>query len=198
MKVACIGDSLTECRVLPEEIRWATLLGRRLNVEVNNFGIAGDTTGGMLSRFQRVLMEDKFTHCYLMGGTNDIWYGATWRQILPNIFAMVRHAQFLKVTPVIGIPPLFVIPEPENDPYALFPPVDGYESFIHKMEEYREILIKFCVSENLSYGDVLRYMCSEKGGNTVDETMFLDDGLHFNEQGCCRVADCVEEAIKKA
>lgn len=197
MKLACIGDSLTECRVLSEKMRWPAKLGEKLGIKCVNFGIAGDTTGGMLGRCQRELMKEEYTHCFLMGGTNDIWYGATWRQTLPNVFAMVRQAQFLKIQPIIGLVPLFVLPDPQNDPYELFPPVDGYDSFVEKMQEYREILIKFCHSENLPCVDVYTGMMDKISGERVDPSLFLEDGLHFNELGCEMVSDCVAQKCRE-
>jgi lysophospholipase L1-like esterase len=197
MKLACLGDSLTECRVLDGEKRWTKKLSEKLGAECVNYGLAGDTTGGMLARCQRELMKSPFTHCFIMGGTNDTWFGEEWQCLISNTFAMIRHAQFLKIVPIIGIPPLFVIPGSVNDPYALYPPVDGYDGFIAKMKDYREQLIRLCRSESLCCADVFSAVLSAENREKVDSALFLNDGLHFNESGCEIVADSIAAACCK-
>ena len=75
IKIACIGDSITFGYEIEETQKWTTLLSEELNVEVVNCGINGDTTAGMLSRFDAILDLHKPTHVIITGGTNDLWFG---------------------------------------------------------------------------------------------------------------------------
>ena len=53
MKIICIGDSLTEGYGVGRPENWVTLLNERSENDIINKGISGDTTGGMLARFQK-------------------------------------------------------------------------------------------------------------------------------------------------
>lgn len=198
MKIACIGDSLTQCRDLPLSDSWVELVNKNSEFNCTNFGIHGDSSSGIISRFQRELDKDNFSHCFIMCGTNDIWYGAEWRQILPNIYGMISEARYRSLTPIIGIPGLLVLPNPDNDPFELFPPIDGYDVFIKKMQDYHEILLKLCKSESLCTIDLFNALCLSPETNEVNTTLFLSDGLHLNAKGCRIMADLFVNSCRDA
>ena len=50
-KMVCHGDSLTEAPDLDKNYSWPNLVESRLNLNVINSGIGGDTSGGLLGRF---------------------------------------------------------------------------------------------------------------------------------------------------
>ena len=75
IKLLCIGDSLTYGYETEPLKRWTSLLEQNLGVEVFNYGINGDTTTGMLSRFMDAHKSVKPTHTLIFGGTNDLWFG---------------------------------------------------------------------------------------------------------------------------
>lgn len=74
MKLVCLGDSLTYgYKVKPSET-WPSLVKQKLNIEVLNKGINGDTTMGMLGRYNFDVRSESPSHVILMGGGNDlIW-----------------------------------------------------------------------------------------------------------------------------
>jgi replication factor A1 len=43
-----MGDSITNGHGLDSKLRWTSLLASRLDIEVSNHGVSGDTTGGMV------------------------------------------------------------------------------------------------------------------------------------------------------
>jgi len=51
-KLVCLGDSLTEGYGIETRHRWSDLLKKEFPFEIINRGISGDTTAGMLARFQ--------------------------------------------------------------------------------------------------------------------------------------------------
>lgn len=68
MKIVCIGDSLTEGYQMDLSKRWTDVLQEKLDIEIINSGICGDTTGGMLARFKEMVIDHKPTHVIIMGG----------------------------------------------------------------------------------------------------------------------------------
>ena len=84
-KIVCMGDSLTEGYGIPKNTRWTSLLEKDYEIDVVNAGISGDTTTGMLSRCERLLIEYNPSHLLILGGTNDLWFGLKDEFILSNI-----------------------------------------------------------------------------------------------------------------
>ena len=78
LAIACMGDSLTENTVwnVPVGSMWPGLVGAALaatgcSVRVRSWGIAGDTTPGMVERFGVMTQYEVPAVACLWGGTND-------------------------------------------------------------------------------------------------------------------------------
>ncbi|WP_299555782.1 GDSL-type esterase/lipase family protein [Seonamhaeicola sp.] len=164
IKIACVGDSITFGYDIQEAHKWTTLLRNELQVEVLNFGINGDTTNGMLSRFNEVLFENP-SLIIVTGGTNDLWYGLKDEQIIANINAMVKHAQHQDIDCLVGIP----TPNFSLNAVNL---VD--EDYAECIRSFQNRLIKFCLLKEISYIDFSLGM---------KEAHYFDDGLHPNVEG---------------
>ena len=165
IKIVCIGDSLTYGYEIDISKRWTNLLSNELDIEVLNFGVNGDTTNGMLSRFQRNVIDNKPTHAIITGGTNDLWFGLKDEHIISNIFTISRQAKFYNIIPIIGIlTPSFNLIE-QN--YVL-------EDYSECIRSFQNALINFCKESEIQYIDFSIHMASNH---------FLEDGLHPNEEG---------------
>lgn len=176
-KLACVGDSITFGYEIPEENKWTKLLEEKLKIEVLNFGINGDTTNGMLSRFNKVL-EEHPTHILITGGTNDLWYGLKDEEIVANINAMVRHAKHENIECFVGIPiPFLNLNEPNL--------VD--EDYAECVRSFQARLIKFCRLKELPYIDFSKGM---------KEQHFMNDGLHPNILGQEIMVNSAEKVLK--
>lgn len=92
-KVVCIGDSLTEGYGIQEHERWSNLVADQSEIEIINSGISGDTSAGMLSRFNKMVIKLNPTHVIITGGTNDLLLNIPDNQIIANILAMTRYAR---------------------------------------------------------------------------------------------------------
>lgn len=104
MKLICLGDSLTYGYGVPRKKTWVHLLGESLKAEVINAGISGDTTGGMLTRFQRDVIDQGGSHVFLMGGANDILLSGTDAAARANLGAMVYRSMAEGIVPILGLP----------------------------------------------------------------------------------------------
>lgn len=169
-KIVCMGDSLTEGYGISQADCWCSLLQKEMSLEMVNSGISGDTTGGMLARFQPMVIDHNPSHVIILGGTNDLWYGHPDAQIIANILAMTRHARHHEISAIIGIPtPFFDEMTPPDT--GLFMDTTGYRE---RIEGFQERLRQFATKDGLPTIDFSIGM---------EPSLFMADGLHPNEAG---------------
>ena len=167
-KLVCLGDSLTEGYGIESQHRWSDLLTKDLQIEIVNRGISGDTTAGMLARFHYDVIAHEPTHVIIMGGTNDLWQGLADEQILSNIRTMTRHARYHNFEAIIGLPTPFFYYDPAMTPFA------DAQWFDERLNVFRGKLQSFAENDDRHFIDFAKDMKPE---------MFLEDGLHPNEEG---------------
>ena len=105
MKIICIGDSLTYGLGVPVEDSWVAILNRESGYDVKNRGMNGDTTGGMLARFGRDVLEARPDYVMLMGGANDFIMGCDLSIVKANMMAMIHHARAAKLGVIVCAQP---------------------------------------------------------------------------------------------
>lgn len=182
-KIVCMGDSLTEGYQIDLSFRWSESLKKSLAIEIINSGISGDTTGGMLARFQPMVIAHKPTHVIIMGGTNDLALNIPNEQIFANIFAMTRQAKHHGIQSIIGIPTPFHY---EDTDY-------GKSFFLHHQKLSNRIN---------TYCEKLRAYATEDLQPTIDFSinmtpdLFLADGVHPSEKGHSVMAENALAALK--
>jgi len=172
IKLVCLGDSLTEGYGIPQTARWSDLLLKDLEIEIINQGISGDTTGGMLARFQMDVLSEKPTHLIIMGGTNDLSFGLSPKLILSNYHSMLRQARRAEIQTIIGLPTVVFYDGfiDEENP-LLFSPL---KELSEQIDNFRKQLIIYAEDQELPIIDFSKDMKPEQ---------FLDDGVHPNEAG---------------
>jgi acyl-CoA thioesterase I len=164
-KIVCIGDSITFGYEINNAQKWTSLLIKELGVKVINCGVNGDTTAGMLSRFNHIIETYKPTHVIITGGTNDLWFGLKDEHIISNIHAMARFAKHLDIKTIIGIPtPFFNLNELNF----------VQENYSECIRSYKRMLIDYCTEKEFPYIEF---------SNNLLQKHFFEDGLHPNEKG---------------
>jgi len=178
MKLLCIGDSLTFGYETEISKRWTNLIEKELNIEVINAGINGDTTTGILSRFMPSLGDFKPSHVFILGGTNDLWFGLKNEFIISNIYAMCKQALHFNVFPIVGIPtPCFNYEELN---------VIG-ENYSERINQFQDNLIEFCINKDITYVDF------DEG---ILQAYFMEDGIHYNESGHIFIMKQLKERLQ--
>ena len=92
MKIVCLGDSLTYGFGVRRSKIWTKLAQDKLGIEIINEGINGDTSGGMLSRFQDAVSSKRPDAVLIMGGANDLIVGADLGVVKANIMSMAHQS----------------------------------------------------------------------------------------------------------
>ena len=179
MKLLCLGDSLTEGYEIDSLTVWTNLLEQELDIEVINCGISGDTTTGMLSRCERLLLKHQPTHIIIFGGTNDLWFGLKDEFIISNIHAMRRQARYHNIQNIVGI----LTPSVNLNELNIV-----HENYSECIRSFRNNLIRYCEDDLQPYIDFGKSMLPEH---------FLNDGIHPNEKGQEVMMNNVKQLISK-
>lgn len=164
IKIAAIGDSIVYGYPYEPTASWFNLVGEGLNIDYINRGINGDTTDGMLSRFDSDILRHKPSHVIILGGTNDAYAGAAVDQVINNIQAMVHLALENAILPMIGLP----IPCHELAEEKL-------------LGQYREAMRQFARANNIEIIDFHKSIVDDSGLSI--KAGFHCDGIHPNNAG---------------
>ncbi|MTJ92922.1 MAG: hypothetical protein F8N36_08690 [Desulfovibrio sp.] len=185
MIIACLGDSLTYGYGIPRPRVWTTLLAQRTDIDVRNCGINGDTTGGMLARFNIDVVQAGADAVLIMGGFNDLALGAGLGTVKANIFALVQHSFSTRVRPVLGVP----IPVHAPITFPLLNSVDLPRACAEygKLHAWIRVLAQDFSLQYVDFSQAFAGLPSQAGptdGNASDRMSALyTDGLHPSEAG---------------
>jgi lysophospholipase L1-like esterase len=190
--MVCHGDSLTEGADLDKSYTWPQLVENKVRVTVLNKGIGGDTSGGLLARFQQDVVQNKPDLVVILGGTNDLWWDLDINLILANIFAMACQAQHRDIVPVVGLPlPLFM----ENiRNQNMMAPIAGWDRCINKLSELVNALAVAAKESEIACLDFYHPFLDTN--QKVRGDYFLEDGLHPNKQGHRLMAEKMAELLQ--
>lgn len=178
MKINFIGDSITYGEHLDGEDTWTSMIqnARKEDIIINK-GIAGDTTTGMLSRFQVEVVADNPDMVHIMGGLNDIICCGSADQIKGNFKAMSQQAKFYGIKPIIGICPLPVV-EQINPAWKAF---TDFDRLMQEMQNLNEWLCAYsAVSSGVFLVDYETKLSNQNGENRSN--LYID-GMHLNSKG---------------
>lgn len=172
MRTLCLGDSLTYGLRLRRAHAWPQMLAEKLGSPVDNAGLNGDTTAGMLARFAARNTETNWTHLIVMGGSNDLIMGLSAVQAAANLKTIVFQAIQAQMQVTVGIP---VKPGVDAAPFALLPK-EAYPELEAGREQLKKEMDDFCKVSELCR--VVDFQVFIEG-----ETEVYLDGLHLNEKG---------------
>ena len=176
MKIVCMGDSLTYGYGVRHQDSWIRLV-RDMKPEymILNRGIPGDTTGGMLSRFETDVLANEPDLVFLMGGTNDIFFAESIIPARSNIAAMVSICMARNIKMILGIP-IPICREALTDEWRYYAELPNtqklYDELTGWIEKYgKQFVIPILAMEKILPDD-----------ETRRKECYLD-GVHLNEKG---------------
>ncbi len=149
-KIVMLGDSITD------EGEWSELWGK----VVQNRGISGDTTSGVLDRLYTI--STSIEEVYIMIGVNDIMRGAKAQDVYLNYEKIVQF--FQKKGIKVNIQSTLYIGESRK------------KDFNAEVEKLNEKLKLFAKQNNIRFIDLNQILSSNK----VLKADFTKDDLHLN------------------
>ncbi|EQF25302.1 GDSL-like Lipase/Acylhydrolase family protein [Clostridioides difficile CD160] len=191
MKIVCLGDSLTYGFGVSRSNSWTNIVNKETRLEIINKGINGDTTSGMLVRFNEDVVKNSPDIVFIMGGTNDLIVGAGNEVINSNIMAMVHQAYSKNIIPIIGIPLKPDIPNVRED-WSCF---TDFNIVSKKLELYNYWVKKFSVTFNTDFVDFYSKYNESMEREGYKKLYF--DGLHPTKEGHRIMADIFINSVNK-
>lgn len=190
MKIVCLGDSLTYGFGVRRSKIWTKLAQEKLGMEIINEGINGDTSGGMLSRFNSSVYMHRPQAVLIMGGVNDLIVGADLGVIKANIMSLAHQSAAKFIDPIIGIPTKIDLKNVRKD----WDSFTDFNKVASELEKYQQWIKEFCATFNFKYIDF--YSEFEKLAGPDVKELYLDC-LHFNEQGNEIMSEIFCQAMNK-
>lgn len=182
MKLVCIGDSLIYGYGVKSKERWTNIVKEKLDIELINKGICGDTTTGLLTRFYKDVVFEKATHVVIMGGTNDFLWQVPIEQVKANIAAILFHSIHYNIVPIIGIP----IPVDADAAEKNWNFIDSFKVVNDLIIEFSQWIKKFSTHNNIKVIDF--YSLFNKDITGIQSQYYID-GLHLNKFGHEKMAE---------
>lgn len=191
MKLVCIGDSLTFGFKITRKNSWPQIVEKDLEIKVKNRGICGDTTGGMLSRFGRDVVEEKPAYVLIMGGSNDLAFQIPDAIIYSNLASMVYQAYHYRIQPILGVP-MPLIPSMAKQVLNM---AGDLKEINKKIVLLRNWILYFSHGQQMEAVDFFNefYDSVNKKGK---EDLYID-GIHPTVEGNRQMAQKVIETMKK-
>ncbi len=193
MKLICIGDSLTYGLGVPVEESWVELLNRESPWDVKNVGINGDTTGGMLARFSKDVLDARPDRVLIMGGANDFIMGCDVCVVKANIMAMVHQARAARLGVIVCTQPSGDAAHVRSDWQGL----SDFDMVARKLFMMARWLEDFCRAFQIPLIPLHDRFAEGIFGNVPG---YFIDGVHPNRKGHRLIADIIlqSEAWKEA
>ncbi len=191
MKIICLGDSLTRGFGVKPRETWVSLSNERLVAQILNQGISGDTSGGMMARFQTEVVPAHGSAVFIMGGGNDFRAGCPVGVVQSNILGMIYQAQARGIQPMLG---LALPPDPQtmSQDWGDFP---GNFDIIEPRKQLRKWLQEFARKFQIPLVDFYPlFFLDQNTEGEINSALYLD-GLHPNQQGHQLMADCFCQAM---
>ena len=198
IKIVALGDSLTFGFQAPSEFTEGSeeypynhfleiILDRELpgkglgDLEVSfiNAGLLGDTTRGMLERFESHVASRNPDYVIIWGGINDLTTLSTPKKVFKNLERIYAKARERKIEPIA----------------CTLTPTLGLGEIQPRIIELNEMIRKHCKENGMSLADLYRATADESG--TLRRS-FSSDGIHLTNAGYQRVAYTIySEALEK-
>jgi lysophospholipase L1-like esterase len=195
--IVCFGDSLTAGYQSPSrdnpavrETPYGQFLGqfleRRGSIAVS--GICGETTGDMVLRFRSDVLDRRPRYVIILGGTNDLGWNASPREIIRNLVKMYELARAAGIVPIpVTVPSVWVPDAGEQEARQ------WVEAHIAKRQVLNGLIQDYARSKDLPCLDLFTETADPESLQLCPE--YSNDGLHLTTEGYRRFARLLHERI---
>lgn len=154
MSIVMLGDSLIE------HGDWSTLLGQK----VENFGISGDTTQGVLHRL--VSLPKEIDKIFIMIGINDLLWQVSASHVVENIETILMSLKQENTHSVLCLQSIL--------------PVYSEAKINQNIASVNARLKMFCQEHSILWLDLYEYFADSTGSLRLSLTT---DGVHLSDEG---------------
>ena len=138
-------------------------VGTDKDIVIVNQGIDGDSTGGMLERFNRSVAPENPHIVLIWGGINDLSSRSTPEIVLSNIIELVARTKAIGAVPIVlNVAPVMGV---------------HFNETVQKMNNLSEC---FCTENDIAYLDVFSDLVDDEG-KLAEE--YSNDGVHLSDRG---------------
>ena len=190
MKIICLGDSLTYGYGVPRQETWPALAEKKSGHTIINLGISGDTTAGMLARFNTEVLPQSPDAIVFMGGCNDIMTSGTAQAAKSNMAAIAHQSAARNIKPLLGTIPQIDAGNIRPD-WAAFTDLAELDRLCG---QYVLWLTGFAQAFRLTVVDFRKSFKPEKG-QPVDSSLYLDV-FHPSPKGHSLMADVLLRTLE--
>jgi acyl-CoA thioesterase-1 len=191
MKIVCLGDSLTYGYGVKRSESWCRKLEEKLNATILNKGINGDTTSGMLARFERDVLAEKPDVLLFIGGTNDIFLSEKTDIAKNNIAAIVQQSLSVGILPIIGCPTP-IHEELVEGKWKLY--IEN-TNIVETLKQYHEWLNLYSNTYDVKLIDF--YTEFDSDNIIQDKLKYYLDGIHLTGEGNSLIADIIYKKLRE-
>lgn len=138
-------------------------VGTYKDIVIVNQGIDGDSTGGMLERFNRSVAPENPHIVLIWGGINDLSTRSAPKEVLPNIIELVERTKGIGAIPIV----------------LNVAPVMGVH-FNETIQEMNQMIQSFCKEKDVACLDVFSDLVDDEG--KLAEA-YSNDGVHLSDWG---------------
>lgn len=187
MKLFCIGDSLTYGYGVSWDETWTAILSRNTGIQIQNEGVCGDTSAGMLYRLEQISLEDMGAG-FVMGGSNDILLDEPAVCTRKHMQSMTTLLVKTSKPVYVGIPPL----TKEESAFYGWQAAGDVRRHNQALADYRQWLLALCREKGCRVIDFYEALhCAEM----QQQVSLYADGVHPNAAGYAVLAAAAMKII---
>lgn len=149
-----------------------------LNPVVENEGIVGDNTKGMLRRFDSTIPFHKPDYVITWGGINDLTSGVKIESIVSNLKEIYDKTRAINAIPVA----------------CNLAPIVSSAKMIEILQGYNQKIEELARSENIQLINLYKALANEEGKL---DSEYNNDGIHLNFKGYTKVAKTIFDEMVK-
>lgn len=133
------------------------------DVAIENMGMEGDSTSGMVNRFRRSVTSERPDYVVIMGGLNDLFTRIPKEDIYQNLVMLTEMTKEIEATPII----------------LSTTPVAGSVEFNAEIKSLNDRVFNYCKENDVFFFDLFSKLIDD--GVLAGE--YSNDGVHLSDRG---------------
>lgn len=197
--VICFGDSLTAGFQSPtrenptgQETPYGQFLRSYLGdaAQIRSSGVCGELTGEMVTRFRRDVLDHQPGYVPILGGTNDLGWNVSPREIMRNLVKMYEQTLAIGGVPIpVTVPSLRI----EDDSGSR----EGQEwiaDHLARRNHLNKLIQEYAASKDIACVDLFAITAEPQSGQLA--AIYSNDGIHLTTAGYRLFAEHMARVLK--